>query len=169
MTMGDLVQASKDFLKEKINANYESIAKILIFKMKIAGVLRTNFTGNRSIKISLGAKEVLDKFMNIKHWKMNIPNFEAVNAPKILTEGEYVIRKILEKSLDDDGKYYYLIEWEGCGSDENSWEPEENISAAAIEKFEREQKKLYQVEKIVKIERNGNNSLVCCFYYALLF
>lgn len=57
---------------------------------------------------------------------------------------EYVVEKILEKKVTK-GKTLYLLKWKGYSSDDNTWEPEENVDCpemlAAFNKAQLEKKK----------------------------
>ena len=51
-----------------------------------------------------------------------------------LSENEYVVGEILNRRLvfetldtPRDQDYEYLVQWEGYGSEENTWEPYENL------------------------------------------
>jgi Chromo (CHRromatin Organisation MOdifier) domain len=42
-------------------------------------------------------------------------------------EEQYVVEKIVEEMLAEDGNVWYLIRWEGYEPDKDTWEPYENI------------------------------------------
>jgi uncharacterized protein YicC (UPF0701 family) len=51
-------------------------------------------------------------------------------------ELEYEVKEVLDSKISR-GKLKYLVEWEGYGSDERSWESTENIqnTAEAVVEF----------------------------------
>lgn len=74
---------------------------------------------------------------------------------------EYIVEKVVDKRILDDGQIVYLIKWEGYDDNENTWEPKENItSKALIAQYEKsvksdEEKKISApVEKVAKPEEN---------------
>ncbi|KAF8757123.1 hypothetical protein RHS01_03682 [Rhizoctonia solani] len=70
-------------------------------------------------------------------------NFE--NRPPPVTvdgEEEYKVEGITDME-ERNGKWFFRVKWKGYGSEENTWEPRENLKNAEkiLEKFEREMKK----------------------------
>ena len=58
-------------------------------------------------------------------------------------EAEYVVEKICDKRVDNDGKVHYLLKWKGWPKP--TWEPEENCDCEDLmEKFEMELLKDYE-------------------------
>ena len=47
-------------------------------------------------------------------------------------EEEYVVEKICDKRIDDDGNVKYLLKWKGWGIP--TWEPEENCNCEELMK-----------------------------------
>lgn len=61
---------------------------------------------------------------------------EHVTIPKATNiEPTYDVEKILAERLIN-GKKQYLIKWTGYTTDDNTWEPHENISKAALKKYQ---------------------------------
>ncbi|QRW24057.1 Retrotransposable element Tf2 protein [Rhizoctonia solani] len=70
-------------------------------------------------------------------------NFE--NRPPPVTvdgEEEYEVEGITDME-ERNGKWFFRVKWKGYGSEENTWEPRENLKNAEkiLEKFEKEMKK----------------------------
>ncbi|KAF8753814.1 reverse transcriptase [Rhizoctonia solani] len=70
-------------------------------------------------------------------------NFE--NRPPPVTvdgEEEYEVEGITDME-ERNGKWFFRVKWKGYGSEENTWEPRENLKNAKkiLEKFEKEMKK----------------------------
>ncbi|QRW24877.1 hypothetical protein RhiXN_11789 [Rhizoctonia solani] len=70
-------------------------------------------------------------------------NFE--NQPPPVTvdgEEEYKVEGITDME-ERNGKWFFRVKWKGYGSEENTWEPRENLKNAEkiLEKFEKEMKK----------------------------
>ncbi|KAF8756213.1 Chromo (CHRromatin Organization MOdifier) domain [Rhizoctonia solani] len=70
-------------------------------------------------------------------------NFE--NQPPPVTvdgEEEYKVKGITDME-ERNGKWFFRVKWKGYGSEENTWEPRENLKNAEkiLEKFEKEMKK----------------------------
>ncbi|KAF8750267.1 hypothetical protein RHS01_09459 [Rhizoctonia solani] len=70
-------------------------------------------------------------------------NFE--NQPPPVTvdgEEEYKVEGITDME-ERNGKWFFRVKWKGYGSEENTWEPRENLKNAKkiLEKFEKEMKK----------------------------
>lgn len=57
-------------------------------------------------------------------------------------DGEYVVAKIIDRRFKKgsspgnlqpkDSDYEFLVQWEGYGPEENSWEPYENLSKCRV-------------------------------------
>lgn len=60
----------------------------------------------------------------LKHWPLTDD----------LTNEYYVVEKILDVRLDDseDGEHTFLVKWKGYNSKYNTWEPLNNLNAAAV-------------------------------------
>lgn len=52
---------------------------------------------------------------------------KKVNEEKVETIGEYIVEKILDWGLHDNGVLMYLIKWENYDESENSWEFENHV------------------------------------------
>ena len=65
--------------------------------------------------------------------------------PPELVEGqeEYEVDHIRKRRRNKNGTYSYLIHWKGYGDDEDSWEPERNLTGATemVAEFNRRRKK----------------------------
>lgn len=49
----------------------------------------------------------------------------------------YVVERVVDKRVTDDGKIEYLLKWQGYSESENTWEPVEHLNCKKlIEKFE---------------------------------
>lgn len=77
------------------------------------------------------------------------------------SEPLYIIEQILDKKYSSSQQaYVYFVKWEGFTSDDNTWEPEDNLSSVPglLEKFnqewERRQSK-NNVEDLKRLERNA--------------
>ena len=82
---------------------------------------------------------ITDEF-TIEENKVKLESFEeedsASDNQKI--EEEFFVEKVIDKSIDSDGKVKYLIKWKGYEDKDNSWEPVNNIYCVdLIEEFER--------------------------------
>jgi len=63
-------------------------------------------------------------------------------------EEEYVVEKVVDKKILDDGGILYLIKWEGYPDSDNTWEPKENItSKTLIAQYEKSLKSKESLEK----------------------
>jgi len=72
---------------------------------------------------------------------------EKIAAPEPVPE-EYVVEKVVDKKILDDGSITYLIKWEGYPDNENTWEPKENITSKnLIAQFEKNLKSKEDQEK----------------------
>jgi len=72
---------------------------------------------------------------------------EKIAAPEAVPE-EYVVEKVVDKKILDDGSITYLIKWEGYPDNENTWEPKENITSKnLIAQFEKNLKSKEDQEK----------------------
>lgn len=52
---------------------------------------------------------------------------------------EWVVEKILDDGIDSETlEHSYLVKWEGCGTEQSTWEPRRNLTGCreAIRRFE---------------------------------
>ena len=70
-----------------------------------------------------------------------------VTPPPDLIEGEeqYEVETIIQHRRKGN-RYEYLIKWKGYGSNENTWEPEVNLSNS--EEILKEYRKTHQVDEV---------------------
>ena len=40
---------------------------------------------------------------------------------------DYVVKKIVDSTQNEDNELYYLVKWKGYSEDENTWEPGRNL------------------------------------------
>jgi len=85
---------------------------------------------------------------------------EKIAAPEAVPE-EYVVEKVVDKKILDDGSITYLIKWEGYPDNENTWEPKENITSKnLIAQFEKnlkskeDQEKTNEEKELMSEEKN---------------
>lgn len=73
-------------------------------------------------------------------------------------ETEYIVEKIIDKKIGDDGKPQYLVKWENYNASNNTWEPRHNLVGCdnAIERFELQ--KTENLLKNIRKERLGSVS-----------
>jgi len=64
----------------------------------------------------------------------------------------YVVEKILDKRIDENGQTEYFLKWFGYDDDDATWEPEENVFCKdLIELYERNQQIVRK-----KFKKNNN-------------
>lgn len=74
-----------------------------------------------------------------------------------LAPDEYVVEKILEKRIMDDGRIEYYLKWRGFTDEFNTWEPEENLQCDdLIREFKRELKRKRSLGRF----RNKKNKIL---------
>ncbi|QRW17779.1 Retrotransposable element Tf2 protein [Rhizoctonia solani] len=83
--------------------------------------------------VGLLSKVKRDKKRNFENW-----------PPPVTVDGEeeYKVEGITDME-ERNGKWFFRVKWKGYGSEENTWEPRENLKNAKkiLEKFEKEMKK----------------------------
>ncbi|KAF8750839.1 reverse transcriptase [Rhizoctonia solani] len=72
-------------------------------------------------------------------------NWAFENRPPPVTvegEEEYKVEGITDTE-EQNGKWFFRVKWKGYGSEENTWEPQENLKNAGkiLKKYEEEMKK----------------------------
>lgn len=92
-------------------------------------------------------------------------NHEEEDSDETLSESNevlpdvYEVEKLLDKEVDENGKAYYLVKWLGYTSEDNTWEPRENLGetcASMVREFDATFKKRYIAEAIrSKRVKNG--------------
>jgi hypothetical protein len=50
-------------------------------------------------------------------------------------EKEYDVEKIVNHRETENGKIEYLLKWKGCNSNENTWEPIQNLKCIEFNYF----------------------------------
>jgi len=64
----------------------------------------------------------------------------------------YVVEKILDKRIDENGQTEYFLKWFGYDDEDATWEPEENVFCKdLIELYERNQQIVRK-----KFKKNNN-------------
>jgi hypothetical protein len=68
-----------------------------------------------------------------KEMELHGPNFTRLPPDLINGEEEYEVERILDMKQKGRGhKTHYLIKWKGYPTSDNSWEPEENVTATKL-------------------------------------
>jgi hypothetical protein len=49
----------------------------------------------------------------------------------------YEVQEVVEQETTDEGKWLYKVRWKGYGPEEDTWEPAEHLSEAAIRAYQR--------------------------------
>ncbi|RWS05468.1 Chromobox protein-like protein [Dinothrombium tinctorium] len=68
------------------------------------------------------------------------------NEDSTNSENEYEVERVVEKKKQN-GKTFYLLKWKGYSEEENTWEPEENVTCSELLKEFEERRK---AEKLLK-------------------
>jgi hypothetical protein len=70
-------------------------------------------------------------------------------------EEEFEVEKIIDKKVIRRGKIEYLLRWKGYDSDEDTWEPRENLTCnGLIQQFETDLKMLKRGSIVFEDEEN---------------
>ena len=104
-----------------------------------------------------GCQDLIDNFLIEEKTKLRE---EEARKRREVEEGHYEVSRILEvKFMKSSGTREFLIRWKGHGSEDDSWEPEENIDcpnliASFMAKFEKRlevsEKSLRENRKVVE-------------------
>lgn len=97
-----------------------------------------------------GCSELVENF----YLEEKIRLAEKEEEKKEMEDGEFVVSRILEVRFPKGKPREFLIRWKGCGEDDDTWEPEENLYCTdLIEKFMRNHEKMLEVsQKSLRID-----------------
>ena len=91
-----------------------------------------------SYELDLPANSRAHRVINVEFFKDHQPREGELEDPPEIEEddAEYEVSHIVDKKIEH-GKVLYLVRWKGYSPDDDTWEPEENLSNApdAIEQF----------------------------------
>ena len=96
-------------------------------------------------KENLSCKKLMEDF----EWELEL------RKQNIKTEGgsldDYIVEKIIDKRVYNNGKVEYLIKWRGYRDEDSTWEPEENLDCKTLIKvFEKEHREMRHKSKKVE-------------------
>jgi hypothetical protein len=63
------------------------------------------------------------------------PDVPIVDTLREYSDDVYKVEAIINRRLNKDDYWEYLVKWTGYLEEENSWEPRPNISAKALKQF----------------------------------
>jgi len=82
---------------------------------------------------NLNCKKLIDDF----EWERELKQKKI--KPEFGSLDDYIVEKILDKRVYNNGKVEYLLKWKGYRDEDSTWEPRENLDCKKlIEAFERE-------------------------------
>jgi len=97
-------------------------------------------------------------------WRYPISEMDNHRKPSSTTEDEqkeWVVEKVLRSRKRTDGTTEYLIKWDGWDDNDNTWEPEENLTEELVVNFknqEKEKKMLKRTHKRRRVTFDGNET-----------
>jgi len=91
-----------------------------------------------------GCNELVENF----YLEEKIRLAEKEEMKKDMEDGEFVVSRILEVKFPKGKPREFLIRWKGCGEDDDTWEPEENLYCTdKIERFMRTHERMQDVSE----------------------